>query len=236
MVRAHLSPSVKNLLNQFSGFLSFFKLNILIQVDLSLLPCNQECDEQIYVCIGLFSGILKRMRGKLSKKSIDRASQVSSTFRKTLRQKIRKNVNARDTYTRRGKKYKYDEDLAHFLTNQYCHHPFLVQPGREHRGFEGFINQRPFDTGKMKGRLQAYSCKLDWGRHAEGVGELPDEPSDDVSDGCNDDNDDDDDGDNRLDFPDCNRLPNGDALSDENENVVQQPVNFWTVTQRNLML
>ncbi len=77
----------------------------------------------------------------------------------------------------------------------------------------------------MKGRLQAYSCKLDWGRHAEGVGELPDEPSDDDSDGVND--DDDDDGDNGLHFPDCNRLPNDDALSDENENVVQQPVNVF---------
>ena len=134
------------------------------------------------LCVSCYVSLdtLRRSKGRYTAPTIDRACRVVSRFRRNIKGALQKNLSGRTTRLRKKGRYHYDADVRVFLREYHNDGLFKCRPGRDHRGFEGFINDRYLSApGKLRARLLTHQARMDWLQLSRGVDQVEEDSTDD---------------------------------------------------------
>ena len=136
--------------------------------------------------LSTITDVLRRSHGSLTRETIMRSSQVSSTFKYSLDRLYHVyDLDDRAPYHRQGRRYDYGIEIRAMVDSLQREKLFAITPHRHHPGFQGFVNENHIaNPERLLGTLLVLSNKLEWGREnvlCEGHDDIV-EDDDDIED------------------------------------------------------
>ena len=114
---------------------------------------------QYFCCI--HTETMKHTRGKYTDNMTDMAGKIVGMMGKDIDNIFQTNIGEGEI-RRSSRKGDYHNDIVHLVGDLLGENLFGHIPGRQHRSFPGFLRKTSIrDPGKLKGRLDLYTWRLD---------------------------------------------------------------------------